>query len=111
MLRATAIAQPATPPNNPMNADSPRIIASTSNEENPRVFRIPTSRIRSRTDMEMVLAETSRILKVTAPPMARRKTTRMTSQSGKKPAMPGYLRRRERPWFRSAHKLLKRVAA
>jgi hypothetical protein len=29
----------------------------------------------------------------------------------KKPAMPGYLRRRERPWFRSAHKLLKRVAA
>jgi hypothetical protein len=29
----------------------------------------------------------------------------------KKPAMPGYLRRRERPWFRSANKLLKRVAA
>jgi len=29
----------------------------------------------------------------------------------KKPNMPGYLRRRERPWFRSANKLLKRVAA
>jgi hypothetical protein len=29
----------------------------------------------------------------------------------KKPTMPGYLRRRERPWFRSARKLLKRVAA
>jgi hypothetical protein len=29
----------------------------------------------------------------------------------KKPAMPGYLRRRERPWFRSANKLLKRVPA
>jgi len=29
----------------------------------------------------------------------------------KRPAMPGYLRRRERPWFRSATKLLKRVAA
>jgi hypothetical protein len=29
----------------------------------------------------------------------------------KKPNMPGYLRRRERPWFRSASKLLKRVAA
>jgi len=29
----------------------------------------------------------------------------------KKPTMPGYLRRRERPWFRSANKLLKRVAA
>jgi len=29
----------------------------------------------------------------------------------KKPNMPGYLRRRERPWFRSANKLLKRVEA
>jgi hypothetical protein len=29
----------------------------------------------------------------------------------KKPTMPGYLRRRERPWFRSATKLLKRVPA
>jgi len=29
----------------------------------------------------------------------------------KKPAMPGYLRRRERPWFRGARKLLKRVPA
>lgn len=27
----------------------------------------------------------------------------------KKAAMPGYLKRRERPWFRSANKLLKRV--
>lgn len=27
----------------------------------------------------------------------------------KKPNMPGYLRRRERPWFRSANKLLKRI--
>jgi hypothetical protein len=29
----------------------------------------------------------------------------------KKPAMPGYLRRRERPWFRNANKMLKRLAA
>jgi hypothetical protein len=29
----------------------------------------------------------------------------------KKPNMPGYLKRRERPWFRSANKLLKRVTA
>jgi hypothetical protein len=29
----------------------------------------------------------------------------------KKPAMPGYLKRRERPWFRSAGKLLKRLPA
>ena len=29
----------------------------------------------------------------------------------KKPNMPGYLRRRERPWFRIANDLLKRVAA
>ncbi len=29
----------------------------------------------------------------------------------KKPAMPGYQRRRERPWFRSASKMLKRLPA
>src|SRR6202034_1454645 len=29
----------------------------------------------------------------------------------KKPAMPGYLKRRERPWFRSASKMLKRLPA
>ena len=29
---------------------------------------------------------------------------------GKKPTMPGYLRRRERPWFRRAHSLLKQAA-
>jgi hypothetical protein len=29
----------------------------------------------------------------------------------KRPTMPGYLRRRERPWFRSATKFLRRVPA
>jgi hypothetical protein len=29
----------------------------------------------------------------------------------KKPTMPGYLRRRERPWFRRANEMLKRVSA
>ncbi len=29
----------------------------------------------------------------------------------KEPTMPRYLRRRERPWFRSAHEMLKRLAA
>jgi len=29
----------------------------------------------------------------------------------KKPSMPGYLRRRERPWFRRASEMLKRVSA
>lgn len=29
----------------------------------------------------------------------------------KRPTMPGYLRRRERPWFRSANKILKRIPA
>jgi len=29
----------------------------------------------------------------------------------KKPSMPGYLRRRERPWFRSANQMLKRLPA
>jgi hypothetical protein len=28
----------------------------------------------------------------------------------KKPTMPGYLRRRERPWFRKANSLLNRLA-
>jgi hypothetical protein len=30
---------------------------------------------------------------------------------GKKPTMPGYLRRRERPWFRRASRILKRLPA
>jgi len=29
----------------------------------------------------------------------------------KKPMMPAYLRRRERPWFRRAHEMLKRLPA
>jgi hypothetical protein len=29
----------------------------------------------------------------------------------KKPSMPGYLKRRERPWFRKANEVLKRVPA
>jgi hypothetical protein len=29
----------------------------------------------------------------------------------KRPTMPGYLRRRERPWFRSASKFLRRLPA
>jgi hypothetical protein len=29
----------------------------------------------------------------------------------KKPNMPGYLKRRERPWFRRANEVLKRVSA
>jgi hypothetical protein len=29
----------------------------------------------------------------------------------KKPSMPGYLRRRERPWFRRAGEMLKRLPA
>lgn len=29
----------------------------------------------------------------------------------KKPSMPAYLRRRERPWFRRAHEMLKRLPA
>jgi len=29
----------------------------------------------------------------------------------KKPSMPAYLRRRERPWFRRSHEMLKRLPA
>jgi hypothetical protein len=29
----------------------------------------------------------------------------------KKPTMPGYLRRRERPWFRRANEMLKRLSS
>src|SRR5277367_1655196 len=61
---------PMAPPINAMIADSPRTIPRMAPGVNPRVFRMPTSRMRSRTDMEIVLAETSRIVNITAPQMA-----------------------------------------
>src|SRR6266404_8461255 len=61
---------PTAPPIAARTADSPSTMPSTALGVKPRVFKIPTSRIRSRTDMEIVLADTSKIVNVTAPQMA-----------------------------------------
>ena len=49
----------------------------------PRVFRMPTSRARSRTDMAMVLAETSRMVNSTAPEIASRNILTLPSRARK----------------------------
>ena len=67
-----ARAQPRTPPDNAIKLASPTTMPRISPEEKPKVFRIPTSLVRSRTDMESIFAETSRIVNVTAPQMAAR---------------------------------------
>src|SRR5258707_732635 len=61
---------PIAPPISEISEDSPTIIPRIAPGVNPSVFRIPTSRIRSRTDIEIVLAETSKIVNVTAPQIA-----------------------------------------
>ena len=53
-----------------MTAASPRIIPRIAEGVKPSVFMIPNSGIRSRTDIEIVLEETRRIVKVTAPHIA-----------------------------------------
>ena len=49
--------------------DSATIMAKTLARVKPRVFNTPISLTRSRTDIAMVLAETSKIVKTTAPQM------------------------------------------
>jgi len=49
----------------------------------PMVFRMPTSRARSRTDMAMVFAETSRMLKTTAPQILSRNTLTLPRKARK----------------------------
>src|SRR5262249_1132762 len=78
-----AIAQPSTPPTTAIRLASPTTMAKTSAGENPSVFKMPTSRVRSRIDMESMLAETSRMVKVTAPQMAVRNSFRFPRKETK----------------------------
>ncbi len=54
------------PPATEIATASPRISPRIVPGVKPSVFSTPTSRTRSRTDMAMVLAETSRIVNITA---------------------------------------------
>ena len=65
-----ANAIPNTPPTSEITTASPRIIQRIVAGVYPSVFKIPTSRTRSRTDIAIVFAETRRIVNVTAPTMA-----------------------------------------
>src|ERR1035437_645852 len=56
---------------------------STLPSVNPNVLRTLTSRTRSRTDIAMVLAETSRMVNMTAPEIATRKTLTLPSRDTK----------------------------
>src|ERR1017187_1229145 len=60
---------PMVPPAIEMAQASPRIMPSMLDGVKPSVLRIPTSRTRSRTDMAMVLAETNKIVNITAAEM------------------------------------------
>src|ERR1022692_4945094 len=63
---------PMVPPTSEMAQASPRIIPRIVPGVKPRVLSTPTSRTRSRTDIAMVLAETSRMVNMTAAEMAMR---------------------------------------
>src|SRR5262245_37214285 len=64
--------QPIAPPAREMAVASPNTIPRIAAGVKPSVFRMPTSRTRSRTDMEMVFPETSRMVNATAPQIAAR---------------------------------------
>ena len=72
--------QPTAPPIREMTADSPNTIPKMAPGVNPSVFRMPTSRMRSRTDIEMVLPETSRMVNVTAPQDRHDKQTQVSKE-------------------------------
>src|SRR5215472_16366821 len=81
--RPPAIAQPSRPPPTAIRLASPTTMVKTSPGENPSVFKMPTSRVRSRIDMESMLAETRRMVKVTAPQMAVRNSFRFPRKETK----------------------------
>src|SRR5450631_2824341 len=64
---------PSIPPATDSATASPTKIASRRCRVNPSVFNTATSRVRPRIDIAMVLLETSRIAKTTAPQMLRMK--------------------------------------
>src|ERR1700674_2156215 len=70
-ISAVAPKTPNTPPATERATASPTNIDSTRWRVNPNVLRTATSRVRARIDMAMVLPETRRIVKTTAPQMLR----------------------------------------
>ncbi len=74
---------PRAPPTIEMKADSPRTMNNIAPGVKPSVFKMPTSRIRSRTDIEMVLPDTSSTVNVTAPKMAMMNSLRLPTNAAK----------------------------
>jgi hypothetical protein len=72
-----ARAQPSKPPANAIRVASPATMLKISPEEKPRVLSIPTSRVRSRTDIERALVEIKSMVNVTAPHMAARNSFKL----------------------------------
>ena len=64
------IRNPIRPPTTEIPAASPRIIPRIEPGVKPSVFSTPISRTRSRTDIAIVLAETSRMVNMMADEMA-----------------------------------------
>ena len=65
-MRAAVAPIPSSPPTVATSTDSPSTTRMISGGANPSVRRIAISRVRSRTLIATVLAETSRIVNVTA---------------------------------------------
>ncbi len=70
-ISKVAATTPSTPPATDKATASPTNIESTRWRVNPSVLSTATSRVRARIDMAMVLPETRRIVKTTAPQMPR----------------------------------------
>src|SRR5208282_2457631 len=72
-MATLARATPSSPPISAMAMDSLNSSFRMLSRVKPRVRRTATSRVRSRIDMAMVLAQTRSVVKTTAPQMARMK--------------------------------------
>src|SRR5271165_4069189 len=70
-MTGIATAMPSNPPSTEIATDSLTKIESTRCLVNPSVFSTATSRVRLRTDIAMVFAETSMMANMTAPQMPR----------------------------------------
>jgi hypothetical protein len=74
LMSSMANKHPMVPPMAEITTDSPRMIPKIDPRVNPSVFKTPISRTRSRTDIEMVFADTSSMVNV----MAAQKMARYT---------------------------------
>ncbi len=81
--RPPANPQPSTPPARATRLASPTTMLRISPDEKPRVFRIPTSLVRSRTDIDSMFAETRRMVKATAPQIEARNNFRFPRKETK----------------------------